>query len=86
MSCIVISDVSYFPRCESVRERVLFISVNTASTDDKRILKANFNQILLSIGKNDSALCRIISYTCMGSPTVVAVLHHPSMLSCQHYS
>lgn len=86
MSCIVISNVSNVPRCESVRERVLFISINTASTDDKRILKANFNQILFSIGKNDSALCQIISYTCMGSPTVEAVLHHPSMLSCQHYS
>lgn len=87
MSCMVISDVSYFPRCESVREKVLFINTNTTSTDDKRIdLKANFKLLLCSTGKNDSALCQIISCTCRSSPTVVAALHHPSMLLCQHYS
>lgn len=46
------------PPYESIRERVLFIRTNSTSTDGKRIyLKAN-----------DSALCRIISYTCTAPP------------------
>lgn len=63
----------------------LFISTNAASTGDNRVdLKANLNQVLFETSAYASR--QYTSSTCSASPTGVAALRHPPLLTCQHYS